>query len=209
MWKRGTKLSFFAPETLPSRFDIVKCRFPYSDKPFDPGPKERPGLVYDAGVNPADGHPYVFLHYGSGRNFDSMNPFQFVVGNYRDIGYAGLDYQTRFDLLNNVQIPWCSEFIAETAKGLILGRLPDRVVARLKVHGQALHEIAELRLTEIYQAAEKHGELLQEIATMQEDQNQGHMKADVMRRHGRSKPVEKPASEGAGSRPDKTTPADK
>ncbi|MEA3047735.1 MAG: hypothetical protein QOJ53_2067 [Sphingomonadales bacterium] len=185
MWKRGTKLNFFPAETLPSRFDIVKCRFPYRQKPDEPGPKERPGLVFDAGVNPADGHPYVFVHYGSGRNFDDMNPFQFVVGNYRDIGYSGLDYQTRFDLLTNVQLPWCAEFIAETAKGLVLGRLPDRVIARLKMHGKVLNEIANMRLTEIYAPAEKHGELLHEIAAMQSDQNQGNTKREVLRRRGR------------------------
>jgi hypothetical protein len=172
MGAKTQSLSFYSPETLPSRFDIVWCNFPHREHPTQPGPEPRPALVYHAGVNEADGHPYVFVHYGTSRNFDQLNPFQFIIGNYRDIGHCGLDCMTRFDLLRNVQLPWSAEYIAEKAPGagLIVGTLPPRVIARLKEQGDALHRIAELALTRIYGAAGKHGELLQDIAEKQDEQ---------------------------------------
>jgi hypothetical protein len=132
--------SFYDADTLPSRFDIIYCRFPYEEAPGLPGPKPRPGLVYDGLINPADGLPYVFVHYGTSQNFDRLNPFQFVIGNSADIVRSGLTFMTRFDLRKPEPIPWAEEFVCmrEGASSLILGRLPPRQIDALRRHGDAL-----------------------------------------------------------------------
>ena len=148
---------FYPAETLPSRFDIVHCCFPYREAPGVPGPKARPGLVFDAMVNPEDDHPYVFVHYGTSQKFDRLNPFQFVIGNSADIERSGLRYMTRFDLRPPELLPWCAEFFCarDAGQGPILGRLPPRQIDALRRHGAQLN---------------KHFKAMQTIADMQDDE---------------------------------------
>lgn len=151
---------FYDPETLPARFDIVYCWFPYRESRTKRAPKPRPGLVFDSAID-EDGLPYVWVHYGTSQNFDHLNPFQFVVGNSADIERAGLTYMTRFDLRPPELLPWAEEFVIERhrGQGLIMGRLPPRQIEALNKQSAILrHKLLEFAKIVEMQNAQVHAE---------------------------------------------------
>lgn len=121
---RPGKWSFYPASTIPSAFDIVWCRFPYSPH-LQPAPKARPALVRRVLRSDA-GEIAVEVAYGtSNLKLDRNLPYQLIISQRRDLEEAGLVKPTRFDLTLTKLLPWCREFFAElrAGDGCVIGRL--------------------------------------------------------------------------------------
>ena len=96
----------------PEPGDIVWCRFP--ERPRDkPGPKPRPALVLEV-TERADGIE-VKVAYGTTQKLDRPHAGEFAIRKLGDTAayrLAGLSYDTKFDLVKTLSLPWESMFFA-------------------------------------------------------------------------------------------------
>ena len=96
----------------PEPGDIVWCRFP--ERPRDkPGPKPRPALVIEV-VERADGIE-VKVAYGTSQKLGRLLAGEFAIrklDNAAAYALAGLSYDTKFNLVDTLSLPWDSEFFA-------------------------------------------------------------------------------------------------
>lgn len=97
---------------LPSPGDIVWCRFP--QRPRDvPGPKPRPALVIS--VSEYEDGWTVKVAYGTSQKVDQLSAGEFAIRkaeNKAAYEFAGLSYDTKFDLRNMVEVPWNDSFFS-------------------------------------------------------------------------------------------------
>lgn len=109
--------NFFEP--LPAPGDIVWCLFP--ETVGQPGPKPRPALV--TAVSPTDRE--IKVAYGTSRKTDRIYPTEFVV-DPADVNFdlTGLHSRTKFDMANQIQIPFNSDWVAKAPSVLPLSPLP-------------------------------------------------------------------------------------
>ena len=102
----------YAMWPAPEPGDIVWCRFP--ERPRDkPGPKPRPALVMEV-VERADGIE-VKVAYGTSRNLGRLLAGEFAIrklDNAAAYALAGLSYDTKFNLVDTLSLPWDSEVFA-------------------------------------------------------------------------------------------------
>jgi hypothetical protein len=96
----------------PEPGDIVWCRFP--DRPRDkPGPKPRPALVIEV-TQRVDGIE-VRVAYGTSQKLGRLQAGEFAIrklDNAAAYALAGLSYDTKFNLVETLLLPWNSEFFA-------------------------------------------------------------------------------------------------
>ena len=96
----------------PEPGDIVWCRFP--ERPRDkPGPKPRPALVLEV-TQRADGME-VKVAYGTSKKLGRLLAGEFVIrksDNAAAYALAGLSYDTKFNLMETLSLPWDSQFFA-------------------------------------------------------------------------------------------------
>jgi hypothetical protein len=95
----------------------VQCRFP-QDGISQSGPKERPALVIDVEeFKLPDGSTEVFVTvaYGTSEDVDNCHPGEIKI----ECGdpYAGLSFDTKFDIGNRVKLPFDEEWFAPSASG--------------------------------------------------------------------------------------------
>jgi len=95
---------------IPDPGDIVWCRFP--QRPRDvPGPKPRPALV--VAVTEHEDGIAVTVAYGTSQHLDKLVAGEFTirkVQNRAAYEMAGISYDTKFDLRNQVELPWNDTF---------------------------------------------------------------------------------------------------
>jgi hypothetical protein len=94
----------------PDPGDIVWCRFPERPRD-DPGPKPRPALVVS--VTEHEDGTTVTVAYGTLQKVDRLFAGEFAirkVENKAAYEIAGLSYDTKFDLRNQVELPWNDSF---------------------------------------------------------------------------------------------------
>ena len=96
----------------PEPGDIVWCRFP--ERPRDkPGPKPRPALVLEV-TERTDGIE-VKVAYGTSQKLGRLQSGEFAIRKLGDpaaYALAGLSYDTKFDLVKTLSLPWESMFFA-------------------------------------------------------------------------------------------------
>lgn len=121
----------------PEPGDIVWCRFLQRQRD-QPGPKPRPALIvatieYDDGV-------VVKVAYGTSQKLDRMLAGEFAnrkVENPAAYIFAGLSYDTKFDLNNMLHLPWNDFFfgvppLAPHGESPKLGTLHISMMRKLK-----------------------------------------------------------------------------
>jgi len=98
--------------SAPEPGDIVWCRFP--ETPRDkPGPKPRPALVLQV-AEMADGIE-VKVAYGTSKKLGRLQAGEFAIRKLdNSVAYtqAGLSYDTKFDLIRALSLPWNSMYFA-------------------------------------------------------------------------------------------------
>lgn len=96
----------------PEPGDIVWCLFP--ERPRDkPGPKPRPALVIEA--TERAGGIEVKVAYGTSQKLGRLLAGEFAIrklDNAAAYALAGLSYDTKFNLVETLLLPWDSEFFA-------------------------------------------------------------------------------------------------
>ena len=96
----------------PEPGDIVWCRFP--ERPRDKsGPKPRPALVLEI-AQMADGIE-VKVAYGTTQKLGRLQAGEFAIrklDNSAAYVLAGLSYDTKFDLVKTLSLPWDTMFFA-------------------------------------------------------------------------------------------------
>jgi hypothetical protein len=96
----------------PEPGDIVWCRFP--ERPRDkPGPKPRPALVLEV-TRRTDGVE-LMVAYGTSQKLGRLQAGEFAIrklDNAAAYALAGLSYDTKFDLVKTLSLPWDSVFLA-------------------------------------------------------------------------------------------------
>jgi len=122
-------------ETLPEPLDIVWCRFPYDDKPGEPGEVAHPALVFST-FEYQPGLYSVQVAFGTSTLKTERRPFDFRIQNFRHMQYAGLCKATRFDLDRIKFLMWDSDWFQspdpEKFSTPVLGRLLDEPAERLR-----------------------------------------------------------------------------
>ena len=102
----------YAMWPAPEPGDIVWCRFP--ERPRDkPGPKPRPALVIEV-VERTDGIE-VKVAYGTSQKLGRLLAGEFAIrklDNAAAYALPGLSYDTKFNLVDTLSLPWDSEFFA-------------------------------------------------------------------------------------------------
>lgn len=104
---------FLPITTIPTALDVVWCRFPFTEIPDQPGPKERPALVRSV-KRTKDGFIYVEVCYGTSK-LNQSSGCDLYVGNMREMALAGLPQATAFQLNRCVTLPWAEDFFATRA----------------------------------------------------------------------------------------------
>jgi mRNA-degrading endonuclease toxin of MazEF toxin-antitoxin module len=92
--------------SAPKPGDIVHCRFPEAALGV-PGPKDRPALVIKVETY-RDGSVDVEVAYGTSQGIDDVYPGELVME--KTDPDAGLQKDTKFDLLNIVRLPFNEEW---------------------------------------------------------------------------------------------------
>ena len=96
----------------PEPGDIVWCRFP--ERPRDkPGPKPRPALVLR--VADKTGGIEVTVAYGTSQGLTRMVAGEFAIRKQQNsaaYAFAGLSYDTKFNLVKALTLPWDAVFFA-------------------------------------------------------------------------------------------------
>jgi hypothetical protein len=100
---------------LPAPGDIVWCWFPeLPDR--KPGPKPRPALVCEV-VEREDGVS-LSVAYGTSKGLQRLHAGEFAVtkqGNPAAYSAAGLSFDTKFNLVQRIELPWTLDFFAVPA----------------------------------------------------------------------------------------------
>lgn len=109
------ELDWWPQNTLPPQYSIVWCSFPYAELPEQPGPKERPALVFSARYadDPPSGRFEVKVAYGTSVMKSNERPFDFTVSNMGTLNVLRLYQHTRFDLDRVLWLPWAKPFFVE------------------------------------------------------------------------------------------------
>ena len=123
--------SYYPVHTLPRSLDIVWCKFPEL-KIDEPGPKNRPGLIRSVALNKAHTAARVEVCYGTSKLKKASFPLDLFIENAERLTALGLAQATRFELDRTVYLPWAKEFFAHKDGVLIIGRLGDREILRLR-----------------------------------------------------------------------------
>jgi len=96
----------------PEPGDIVWCRFP--ERPRDkPGPKPRPALVLEV-TQRTDGIE-VKVAYGISQKLGRLQAGEFAIRKLDTAAayaLAGLSFDTKFDLVKTLSLPWDDAFFA-------------------------------------------------------------------------------------------------
>ena len=96
----------------PEPGDIVWCRFP--ERPRDkPGPKPRPALVLEV-TQRTDGIE-VKVAYGTSQKLERLRAGEFAIRKLDTVAayaLAGLSFDTKFDLVKTLSLPWDDAFFA-------------------------------------------------------------------------------------------------
>ena len=96
----------------PEPGDIVWCRFP--ERPRDkPGPKPRPALVLEV-TQRTDGIE-VKVAYGTSQKLERLQAGEFAIRKLDTAAayaLAGLSFDTKFDLVKTLSLPWDDAFFA-------------------------------------------------------------------------------------------------
>lgn len=121
--------------TLPAPYDIIWCRFPEHESLGQPGPKPRPALVRNVGIDVAHGYGEVEVAYGTTRLKTASRLYDFVVSKPAEMDQCGLFRATRFDLDNVLWIPWAAEWTSSPpgTESPILGHLSDHAIKMLEI----------------------------------------------------------------------------
>jgi hypothetical protein len=96
----------------PEPGDIVWCRFPHLPR-RTPGPKPRPALVCSV-THRTDGVS-VSVAYGTSQGLSNLRGGEFAITRQEHpaaYSSAGLSYDTKFDLRQQVELPWTEDFFA-------------------------------------------------------------------------------------------------
>ena len=108
---------YFDP--LPAPGDIVWCLFP--EAVGHPGPKPRPALVLAV----APQHKAITVAYGTSQKTDRLYPTEFLVDpSDPNFELTGLSVPTKFDMGNQVHIPFNSDWVAKAPSALPNTPLP-------------------------------------------------------------------------------------
>lgn len=122
-------------DKLPEPLDVVWSRFPYDDKPGEPGEVAHPALVF-ATFEFRPGEFSVQVAYGTSKLKTDRRPFDFRIQNFRDMQFAGLAQATRFDLDKIKFLPWDDAWFENPAPwkydSPVIGRVLDGPAERLK-----------------------------------------------------------------------------
>ena len=98
--------------TPPTPGDIAWCRFPELPK-RSPGPKPRPALVCK--VITRDDGVSVVVAYGTSQGVIKLYAGEFAItkkANSAAYTTAGLSFDTKFDLRQQVELPWSEDFFS-------------------------------------------------------------------------------------------------
>ncbi len=96
----------------PTAGDIVWCRFPELPRQ-SPGPKPRPALI--CGVVERDDGVAVTVAYGTSQGLHRLHAGEFAItrqGHPAAYRVAGLSFDTKFNLAQQVELPWTTAFFA-------------------------------------------------------------------------------------------------
>lgn len=122
-------------DTLPAPLDIVWSRFPYDNKPGEPGEVAHPALVF-ATFEYKPGLFSVQVAYGTSKLKTDRRPFDFRIQNFRHMQYAGLSQATRFDLDRIRYLMWDSDWFESPDltkyETPVIGHLQEEPAARLR-----------------------------------------------------------------------------
>ena len=95
----------------PAAGDIVWCHFPDN---IHPKPKPRPGLIVSTKEDD-EGKIFVSVAYGTSQKTNRLFSGEFrITKNEHPIAYnsAGLSYDTKFDLRNTLELPFCEVYFS-------------------------------------------------------------------------------------------------
>ena len=123
--------SYYPIHTIPRSLDIVWCRFP-NLKLDEPGPKNRPALVRAVSLNKSHTKARLEVCYGTSKLKKYSFPFDLFIENAERLTALGLPQATRFELDRTLSLPWAKEFFIPKDGSLIIGRLGDREITRLR-----------------------------------------------------------------------------
>ncbi|WP_312139246.1 hypothetical protein [Brevundimonas sp.] len=122
-------------EQLPQPLDIVWAKFPYTEKPGQPGEVAHPALVFTT-YEFRTGEFSIQVAFGTSKLKTEERPYDFRIQNFRDMQFAGLAQATRFDLDRIKYLPWDSDWFVSPAPqkypSPVLGRLLDQPANRLR-----------------------------------------------------------------------------
>ena len=95
----------------PRSGDIVWCRFP-QDKRLAPGPKPHPALVLRVGD--IGGICAIAVAYGTSQRVGDLRAGEFAItrADREAFVVAGLSFDTKFDLVNVVELPYSERWFA-------------------------------------------------------------------------------------------------
>lgn len=95
-------------EPLPAPGDIIWCRFPEGVGVLGPNP--RPALV----LGVARHLKAITLAYGTSQKTNQIYPTEFAVDpSYANFDLSGLSVRTKFDMGNQVNIPFNDDWVAK------------------------------------------------------------------------------------------------
>ena len=123
--------SYYPTHTIPRSLDIVWCKFPELDI-AKPGPKRRPGLIRSVSLNKTHTKASVEICYGTSKLKRDLFPLDLFIENDARLTDLGLAQATRFELDRTLFLPWAKEFFEPKDGALIIGRLGDREIFRLR-----------------------------------------------------------------------------
>jgi len=128
----------------PTPGDIVWCQFPELPR-RSPGPKPRPALV--CAVTERDDGVAVTVAYGTSQGLQRLHAGEFAItkqANPAAYKTAGLSFDTKFNLKQQIELPWTEDFFGVPAQAPHghnpkLGSLHASMMRALQAAYQAVH----------------------------------------------------------------------
>lgn len=131
-------LHYFHESTLPRIHQVVWCRLPEADGV--PGSSVRPALVRSTKRHPPTARGAVVVSFGT-TILDTVNRalIDLVIQNNQRLMDLDLPHAVRFDLGQELQLPWAQEFFHPPAHStfVVAGTLNANEIMRLR---QRLHK---------------------------------------------------------------------
>ena len=108
---------------IPTTGATMLCRFPYDERPYEPGGVLRPCIVIDP-CQPTDVGAYVRVAYGAYIEKTANAGSDLSIESAQDMKACGLDEPTRFSIQRTALIPMDRRFL-NLKRRFILGALPS------------------------------------------------------------------------------------